>query len=197
MSKIAIIGAGFVGSTAAYALFIENVCENIALIDINKEKAQGEAMDLEQGMMFKPETRIQYGDSYELCKGADIVVITAGLAQKKGETRLDLVRKNSTIFKDMIPKIIENNKDCVIVLVSNPVDIMTYLTLKYSGFPKERVFGTGTTLDTARLRYFVAENYGVSAQSVHAYMLGEHGDSEFPVWSRATIAGLNINEFDE
>ena len=197
MSKIAIIGAGFVGSTAAYALFIENTCEEIALIDVNKEKAEGEAMDLEQGMMFRPETRFEYGDSYELCKGADIVVITAGLAQKKGETRLELVKKNAKIFREMIPKIVENNKKCVIVLVTNPVDIMTYLTLRYSGFPKERVFGTGTTLDTARLRYFIAEKYKVSPQSVHANMMGEHGDSEFPVWSRATVGGLNINEFDE
>jgi len=193
MAKIAIIGAGFVGSTAAYALFLKKVCSTIALIDISKEKAEGEAMDLEQGMLFVPGTHFSYGSSYEQCKDADIVVITAGLAQKKGETRLDLVRKNAAILKEMVPKIVEHNKSCIIILVTNPVDIMTYLTIKYSGFPKERVFGTGTTLDTARLRYYLGEYLNLSPQSVHAYIMGEHGDSEFPVWSAAAVGGLRID----
>ncbi|MFC1734279.1 L-lactate dehydrogenase [candidate division KSB1 bacterium] len=196
MSKVAIIGSGFVGSTAAYAMMIKQTASEIALIDIRKEKAEGEAMDLEHGLMFVEGSKITFGDSYELCKGADVVVITAGLAQKPGETRLQLVGKNAKIFSQMIPNIVEHNKDCVIVLVSNPVDIMTFLTLKYSGFPKERVFGTGTTLDTARLRYYLGKEFKVNPHSVHAYIFGEHGDSEFPVWSKATIGGQQLDHME-
>lgn len=196
MSKVAIIGSGFVGSTAAYAILIKQTASEIALIDIRKKKAEGEAMDLEHGIQFVPGSKITYGDSYELCKGADVVVITAGLAQKPGETRLQLVSKNAKIFKGMIPKITEHNKDCVIVLVTNPVDIMTYLTHKYSGFPKERVFGTGTTLDTARFRYYLGEHFNVNPHSVHAYIFGEHGDSEFPVWSKVSIGGQKVQDME-
>lgn len=197
MTKVAVIGCGFVGSTAAYAMLIRQTASEIAIIDINKEKAAGEAMDLEHGIQFVPGSKVTYGDSYGLCKGADVVVITAGFAQKPGETRLQLVNKNAKIFKEMIPKIVENNEDCVILLVTNPVDIMTYLTLKYSGFPKERVFGTGTTLDSARLRYYLGEHFGASPQSIHAYMLGEHGDSEFPVWSKANVGGQAVQDMEE
>ena len=194
--KVAIIGCGFVGSTAAYAMLIKEIANEIVLIDVNREKAEGEALDLEHGIQFVKSGKIIYGNSFDLCAGADVVVITAGLAQKPGETRLDLVSKNAKLFKDMIPKIVEHNKDCVIVVVSNPVDILTYLTIKYSGLPRQRVFGTGTTLDTARLRFYVGEHFGVNPHNVHAYMLGEHGDSEFPVWSNADIAGMNLVHVD-
>ncbi len=197
MSKVAIIGAGSVGSTAAYAMLIRQTASEIAIIDINKEKAEGEAMDLEHGIQFVPGSKITYGDSYDLCRGADVIVITAGLAQKPGETRLQLVNKNAKIFKEMIPKITEHNKDGVILLVSNPVDIMTYLTLRYSGLPKERVFGTGTTLDTARLKYYLGRHFKVNVQNVHAYIFGEHGDSEFPVWSKAVIGGQTLQDMEE
>ena len=194
--KVAIIGCGFVGSTAAYAMLIKEVANEIVLIDISREKAEGHAMDLEQGIQFVRGAEIRYSDNYEACSGADVIVITAGLAQKEGETRLDLVNKNAKLFREMVPKIAEHNNNAVIIVVSNPVDIITYLTLRHSGFPKERVFGTGTTLDTARLRYFLGDHFNVNPHNVHAYMLGEHGDSEFPVWSNSTIAGLKLEDLE-
>ncbi|MBI1934815.1 L-lactate dehydrogenase [Candidatus Woesearchaeota archaeon] len=194
-SKVAIVGAGFVGSTAAYALLIEGAASEIALIDVNREKAEGEAMDLQHGLQFKPNVRVSFGSSYELCKDAEIVVITAGAHQKPGETRIDLVKKNSAIFKEMIPQITKHNKECILLVVSNPLDVLTYLALKYSKFPKNRVFGSGTILDTARLRYLIGQHFGVSPNSVHAYIMGEHGDSSFPVWSSANIAGVHLSHF--
>ena len=194
-SKIAIVGAGFVGSTAAYAILNEGSASEIALIDVNKEKAQGEAMDLQHGLLFKPNVKIEFGNNYKLCRNVEIVVITAGAHQKPRETRIDLVKKNSAIFKEMIPQITKNNKDCILLVVSNPLDILTYLTLKYSKFPKNKVIGSGTILDTARFRYLLSQYFEVSPNSVHAYILGEHGDSSFPVWSAANIAGVNLKNF--
>ena len=194
-SKIAIVGAGFVGSTAAYACLIEGAASEIALIDVDREKAEGEAMDLQHGLQFKPNTKITFGSDYRLCKDAEIVVITAGAHQKPGETRIDLVNKNSAIFKEMMPQITKNNKDCILLVVSNPLDVLTYLTLKYSKFPKNKVIGSGTILDTARFRYMLGQYFEVSPNSVHAYILGEHGDSSFPVWSAANIAGVNLKYF--
>lgn len=194
-SKIAIVGAGFVGSTSAYACLIDSAASEIALIDVSREKAEGEAMDLQHGLPFKPNVKIKFGDKYDLCKDAEIVVICAGAHQKPGETRLDLVNRNATIFKQMIPGITKHNKDCILLVVSNPLDVLTYLTLKYSKFPKNRVFGSGTILDTARFRYLLSQHFGVSPNSVHAYILGEHGDSSFPVWSSANIAGVNLKHF--
>jgi L-lactate dehydrogenase len=194
-SKIAIIGAGFVGSTAAFACSIDGSASEIALIDQNREKAQGEAMDISHGMQFEPYSKITFGDSYKLCKDAEVIIITAGAHQKKGETRLDLTNKNSKIFKEIIPKIIKYNKDCILLVVTNPLDVLTYLTLKYSKFPKHKVIGTGTILDTARFRYLLGNYFQVSPKSVHAYIMGEHGDSSFPVWSTANIAGSNLKNF--
>lgn len=194
-SKVAIIGAGFVGGTAAYALMIDGVASEIALIDVAKEKAEGEAMDLKHGLQFVSGTKITFGSDYKLCRGAEIVIITAGLSQKPGETRLDLIQKNAKIFKEMIPKIVEQNRDCLILVVTNPVDVMTYLAIKYSRLPVSRVFGSGTTLDTARFRYLLGEYFGVHPSSVHAYILGEHGDSAFPVWSTANIATVPLQNF--
>ncbi len=194
MAKVAIIGAGYVGSTLAYAMLIKGVASEIALVDINEEKAHGEALDLEHGLIHAPKTRFSYGDDYALCQGADVVLITAGVAQKPGETRLDLVKRNAAIFAGMVPRIAANAPDAVLVVVTNPVDIVTELTLRYSGFPPERVFGTGTSLDTARLRQALGARLGIDPHNVHAFVLGEHGDSEFVVWSRATIAGLTPAE---
>lgn len=194
-SKVAIIGAGFVGSTAAYALLIDGAASEIALIDVNKEKAEGEAMDLQHGLQFRPNVKISFGSSYRLCKDAEIVVLCAGAHQKPGETRLDLVRKNSAILKDIVKNVVKNNKDCIILVVANPLDVLTYLTLKYSKLSKNKVFGTGTILDTARFRYLLSEYFEVSPDSVHAYIIGEHGDSSFPVWSTANIAGVNLKNF--
>ena len=194
-SKVAIIGAGFVGSTAAYALLIDGAASEIALIDVNREKAEGEAMDLQHGLQFKPSTKVSFGNNYGLCKDAEIVVITAGTHSKPGETRLDLVKKNSGMLREIIPKITKHNKDCILLIVTNPLDVLTYLALKYSKFPKNRVFGSGTILDTARFRYLLGEYFEVSPNSVHAYIIGEHGDSSFPVWSTANIAGVNLRHF--
>jgi len=194
-SKIAIVGAGFVGSTAAYACLIEGAASEITLIDVNKEKAEGEAMDLQHGLQFKPNTKISFGSDYSLCRDADIVVITAGAHQKPGETRIDLVRKNSEIFREMIPQITSNNDDCILLVVSNPLDVLTYLTLKYSKFPNHKVIGSGTILDTSRFRYMLGQYFEVSPNSVHAYIMGEHGDSSFPVWSTANIAGVSLKKF--
>ena len=196
-SKVAIIGAGFVGSTAAYALLNDGAASEIALIDVNREKAEGEAMDLQHGLLFKPNVRIEFGNDYGLCSGADIVVITAGTHQKPGETRIDLVNKNSAVFREMIPQITKNNKDCILLVVSNPLDVLTYLALKYSGFPKNKVFGSGTILDTARFRYLLGKYFQVSPNTVHAYIMGEQGASSFPVWSTANIAGVNLKYFEK
>lgn len=174
---------------------INGMVSEIALIDVNKEKTEGEAMDLQHGLQFRPNIQIKFGNDYKLCKDADIVVITAGVHQKPGETRLDLVKKNSEIFKDIIPKIVKNNKKCILLVVSNPLDVLTYLTLKYSKFPKNRVIGSGTILDTARFRYLLGEYFQVNPNSVHAYIMGEHGDSSFPVWSTANIAGVPLRNF--
>ncbi|MEK6917143.1 MAG: L-lactate dehydrogenase [Nanoarchaeota archaeon] len=193
--KVVIIGAGFVGSTAAYALFIDGVAEEITLIDINKEKAKGEALDLVHGNLFTPYTKIRYGDSYSLCKNAEIVIITAGAHQKPGDSRLDLTKTNIKILEEIIKSITKYNKNCIILMVTNPLDVLTYKALKWSKFSKNKLFGTGTTLDTARFRYNLGEYYGVNPTSVHAYILGEHGDSEFPVWSSANIAGIPLKDF--
>ena len=194
-SKVAIIGAGFVGSTAAYALLNDGAASEIALIDVNKEKAEGEAMDMQHGLLFKPNVKITFGNDYSLCKDADIVIVTAGAHQKPGETRIDLVNRNSAIFKEMIPQITKHNKDCILLIVSNPLDVLAYLALKYSKFPKHRVIGSGTILDTARFRYILGRYFEVSPNSVHAYIMGEHGDSSFPVWSAANIAGVPLKNF--
>jgi len=196
VKKVAIIGAGFVGSTAAYSLFIDGTATEIALIDVNKEKAHGEALDLVHGNLFTPYTKVTYDSDYSLVKGADIVIITAGQHQKEGDTRLDLIKKNSKIMEDIVPNIVKHNKDCILLMVSNPLDVLTYTALKMSGFSKNKVFGTGTMLDTARFRQYLGEYYDVNPQSVHAFILGEHGDSEFPVWSSANIAGIRLKDFE-
>lgn len=194
-SKVAIVGAGFVGSTAAYAMLIRGVAREISLIDVQKEKVEGEAMDLKHGLQFLPTARVSFGQDYAGCEGADVVVITAGANQKPGESRLDLVKKNAAIFKEMVPKIAREAPESVLLVVTNPVDILTYLTLRYSKMPPSQVFGSGTTLDSARLRFLLGEHYKVHPSSVHAYILGEHGDSEFPVWSSANIAGVQLSRY--
>jgi len=196
-AKVAIIGVGNVGSTAAYSMMIDGVVSEIALVDINKKKAEGEALDLCHGMQFTKAAKISSGDSYELVAGAKIVVITAGFAQKLvGETRLDLLTKNVEVFKQIIPKIIEHNKECIILVVTNPLDVLTYVAWKLSGFPACRVFGTGTVLDTARLRYLLGCYFSISPKDITAYILGEHGDSEFAWWSVANVAGMPLKSFE-
>ena len=194
--QVAIVGAGFVGSTAAYAILMQNIVDSILLIDVIKERAEGHAMDLEHGIHFLRRTSIDFGTDLSLCRDANVIVICAGYAQKPGETRLDLVAKNAQLMKDLVPRLTACNRDAIYLMVTNPVDIMTYLALKYSELSWKKVFGTGTSLDTIRFRRCLGEKLGVHPKAVHAYILGEHGDSEFPVTSAATIGGLRISEVE-
>ncbi len=192
--RIAVVGAGFVGATFAYSLLLSGLAAEIVLIDSNPEKAIGEGMDLNHAVPFAHPTRIWAG-TYEDCKGAVITVITAGANQKPGETRLDLVARNINILKNIIPQVVKYNPEGFLLLTSNPVDILSYAAWKISGLPAARVIGSGTILDTARFRYLLSQYFGVDARSVHAYIIGEHGDSEVPVWSLANIAGMRLNDF--
>jgi L-lactate dehydrogenase len=194
-AKIAIVGgAGAVGATAAYALMISGLSGEIVLIDANQRRAEGEAMDLGHGSPFVRPVTVTQG-SYEDCSGAQVVVITAGAAQKRGETRLDLVKRNVEIFGSIIPQVARAAPGSILLVVANPVDILTYATWKLSGFPAARVIGSGTVLDTARLRALLSRQLHVDPRGVHAYVIGEHGDSEVVLWSRASVAGMPISEF--
>jgi L-lactate dehydrogenase len=195
VNRVALIGTGFVGSSYAFALLNQSITEELVLIDLNKDKAEGDAMDLNHGLPFAPSrTKIWFGN-YSDCRDADIVVITAGANQKPGETRLDLVEKNTKIFKGIVDEIMANGFDGIFIVATNPVDILTYAVWKFSGLPKERVIGSGTILDTARFRYLLGEYFDVDTRNVHAYIIGEHGDTELPVWSHAYIAGTSISEW--
>ena len=194
VKKVTIVGAGNVGSTFAFALMSSGLAREILLIDRAELRAKGEAMDLSHGASFVSPTIIRSG-GYEECEGSDIVVITAGSAQKKGQTRIDLVNSNVEIFRDIIPKISKYAKDTILLVVSNPVDILTYFTLKISGFPMERVIGSGTVLDSSRFRFLISEHCHVDPRNVHAYIIGEHGDTELPVWSNANIGGMLISKY--
>ncbi|ETZ18135.1 L-lactate dehydrogenase [Borrelia duttonii CR2A] len=195
-NKVVLVGAGGVGSSFAYALTIDNsLVHELVIIDVAQDKAKGEVMDLNHGQMFlKKNIKIEFG-SYDDCSDADIVVITAGLNQKPGETRLDLVGKNTKIFKEIVTSIVSSGFDGIFVIASNPVDIMTYVTMKYSNFPTCKVIGTGTTLDTSRLRYFLAERLNVNTQNIHSYIMGEHGDSSFATWDETKIAMKSLSEY--
>ncbi|WP_423799092.1 L-lactate dehydrogenase [Neobacillus sp. SAB-20_R2A] len=197
VNRVVVIGAGFVGSSYAFALLNQGITEELVLIDLNKEKAEGDAMDLNHGLPFAPShTKIWYGD-YSECGEADIVVITAGANQKPGETRLDLVEKNTKIFKGIVEEIMASGFNGIFLVATNPVDILTYAVWKFSGFPKERVIGSGTILDTARFRFLLGDYFDIDTRNVHAYIIGEHGDTELPVWSNADIAGTAISKWAE
>lgn len=193
-TKISIIGAGFVGSTTAFALMNADIASEIVIVDINKARAEGEAMDLFQGSVFVSPVKITAGD-YPDTKDSDIVIITAGLAQKPGETRLDLVDRNINIYKELIPSIVKYNPDAILLVVSNPVDILTQVTYELSGFPKNRVIGSGTVLDTARFQSALSKKFGVDGRNIQANIIGEHGDSKIATWSLTTIAGLTIEQY--
>jgi L-lactate dehydrogenase len=193
-TKIAIVGVGLVGSTFAYSLLLSGIASEIVLIDVNRERAEGEAMDLNHAVPFAHPTKICAGE-YSDCEGAAITVIAAGTGQKPGETRLDLVKRNAAIFGSIVPRVAQANPEGIIVVATNPVDVLTYVTIKLAGLPANRVFGSGTILDTARFRYMLSEHLGVDPRSVHAYIIGEHGDSEVPVWSLANVAGMRLPSF--
>lgn len=194
VNRVALIGTGAVGSSYVFALFNQGIAEEIVLIDLNRKKAEGDAMDLNHGLPFSPaRTKIWSGD-YSDCKDADIVVICAGAAQKPGETRLDLVEKNTKIFKGIVSEVMDSGFSGIFLVATNPVDILTYAVWKFSGMPKERVIGSGTILDTARFRFLLGEYFDVDTRNVHAYIIGEHGDTELPVWSGVNVATRPISE---
>ncbi|MBI5022887.1 MAG: L-lactate dehydrogenase [Candidatus Magasanikbacteria bacterium] len=195
-TRVVIIGTGFVGSTSAFAIMMSGIASEIVLVDVNKDKCLGEAWDLEHGISFVPQTKIWAGD-YSDCKDADVVVITAGLGQKVGQTRLELAAANAKIVGDIIEKIKRYTNKAVILTVTNPLDVMTYVALKKSGLPDYQVFGTGTTLDSARFRFLLAQEFGVAPDSMGAYLIGEHGDSEVPVYSHVNLMGENISALPE
>jgi L-lactate dehydrogenase len=192
--KVVIVGAGFVGTTFAYSLIIRGLVSQIAIIDINKERAEGEVMDLNHGLPFAYPVKIWSGD-YSDCKGADIIVIAVDKGQKIEQSRLELAEGNFKIMKQIVPEIIRYNQECILLVVSNPLDVMTYAALKLSGFPRNKVMGSGTILDTARLRYLLGEYLSIDPRNVHAYIIGEHGDSEVPVWSLANVAGMHLKDY--
>lgn len=194
-TKIAIVGgAGAVGASTAYALMISGLASEIVLVDVNERRAEGEAMDLAQGAPFVRPVVVRSG-TYADCADCQIVVVTAGAAQKPGETRLDLVKKNTGIFRSMIPEIAQAAPHAILLIVANPVDILTLAALRFSGFPPGRVVGSGTVLDTARLRALVGQRLNIDPRSVHGYVIGEHGDSEVVAWSRTTVAGMPVTDF--
>lgn len=192
--KVSIIGAGYVGATTAFALMMAGTTSEIALIDINEKKLAGEVLDLNHGISFVPQTHIHEG-TYDDCADSNIVIITAGVGQKPGETRIDLLKRNIDVFRSIIPKVVERNRDCVILVVTNPVDILTYATLKISNLPENQVIGSGTVLDSARFKYLLSAHCKVASHNVHAYIIGEHGDTEVPAWSITNIAGMPVDSF--
>ncbi len=195
-SKVAIIGAGFVGASTAFALSLKQLVNEMVLIDVFKDKAAGEAMDINHGLPFVGQMDV-YGGDYSDCADCDAIIITAGANRKPGETRIDLAKKNVTIAKEITNNIMKYYTRGVIIVVSNPVDILTYKIQKWSGLPNGRVLGTGTVLDSARFRYLLSEKFDVDVKNVHGYIIGEHGDTQLPLWSATHIAGKNIREYFE
>lgn len=193
-SKIAIIGAGFVGAAIAYNVAINRTASEIVLIDVNNDKAMGEALDINHGLCHLGQMNIHAGD-YSDCANCDAIVMTAGLNRKPGETRLDLANKNVPVAKSITENIMKYYNHGVIIVVANPADILTYLILKWSGLPASKVFGTGTALDSARFRFYLAQKLNVDIQNIHGYIIGEHGDSQVPVWSATQIAGQSVDVY--
>lgn len=195
-SKITIVGAGSVGATIAYKLSGEDIASEIVLIDINKDKVEGEVMDIKQGTCFRNPVSIIAGE-YEDAAGSDIVIITSGIARKPGQTRIELTQTNVNIIKQITPQIVKAAPHAIYIIVSNPVDILTYVFTKISGIPENQIIGSGTVLDTARLRYGLSEHFHVAQKNIHAYVYGEHGDSSFVPWSSADIASMNLDAYYE
>ena len=194
--KAAVIGCGFVGSATAFTLMQSRLFSELVLLDVNMEKADGEAKDIAHGIPFAGQMKI-YAGTYDDAADAAIIIITAGANQKPGETRLDLVQKNTAIYQSIIPEIVKRDFGGILLIVSNPVDILTYVALKLSGLPEKRVLGSGTVLDTARLKYALGEHLGVDSRSLHSFIICEHGDSEIAAWSSTNVSGIPLNEFCE
>ncbi|MDT0165545.1 L-lactate dehydrogenase [Actinotalea sp. AC32] len=194
-TKLAVVGAGSVGATMAYAALMRGAARSVALYDINAAKVEAEALDIGHGIQFMPMAEITGSDDIEVCRDADVVVVTAGAKQKPGQTRLDLAQATISLVRSMMPQLVEVAPDAVYVMVTNPVDIVTYAALKVSGLPPNQLFGSGTVLDSSRLRYLLARHTGVAVQNIHAYIAGEHGDSEIPLWSSASIGSVPLVEW--
>ncbi len=190
-NKVTIIGAGMVGSTVAYSLVLQDIVDEIALIDLNKDLVRSQVMDLEHSVPFVGRTDVKVGD-YDDCADSAVAVITCGAAQKPSETRLDLVQKNAAIIKNVVPAIFDKNPDIIVVMVTNPVDVLTHVAVSLFPEKKDQIMGTGTILDSARFRHLIGKTLDIDPKSIHAYILGEHGDSEFPVWSTATIGNMKL-----
>lgn len=190
-TRIVVIGVGSVGSTTAYTLLLRARMDELVLIDANQGKAVGDALDMNHGLPFLGKAKVWAG-SYEDCNDADIIIITAGVSQRSGESRIDLLKRNVSIYESITDEVLKHNKDGILLIASNPVDIMSYFTWKKSGWPARRVIGSGTLLDSARFRYLIGDKLGIDSRSIHAHIVGEHGDSELPLWSLANIAGTEI-----
>lgn len=193
-ARVAVVGTGNVGATFAYALLLSGMAAEIVLIDANRAKAEGEAMDLNHTVPFSHPTRIWAGEDAD-CAGAAVTVLAAGSNQKPGQTRLECLQNNARIWREIVPKIAQHNPNGIVLVATNPVDVLTYAAWKISGLSPARVLGSGTILDTARFRFLLSQHFGVDARSVHAYIIGEHGDSEVPVWSLANIAGMRLPDY--
>ncbi|NSX26620.1 L-lactate dehydrogenase [Gardnerella vaginalis] len=195
-TKLAIIGAGAVGSTLAFAAAQRGVAREIVLEDIAKERVEAEVLDMQHGSSFYPAVSIAGSDDVEICRDADMVVITAGARQKPGQTRLELAGATINIMKSIIPNVVKVAPNAIYMLITNPVDVVTHVSMKLSGLPANQMFGSGTNLDSARLRFLIAQHTGVNVKNVHAYIAGEHGDSEVPLWASATIGGVPMCEWN-
>ncbi len=191
-TKVAIVGAGAVGATLAYATLMRGAARTVALLDVNRARVEAEVLDLQHGIQFVPMARVEGSDDVAVCADADVVMVTAGAKQRPGQTRLDLSEATLRLVRSIMPGLVEVAPRAVFVLVTNPVDIVTYAALKISGLPPERVIGSGTVLDSSRMRFLVAQRCGVAVQNVHAHVVGEHGDSEIPLWSAATVGGAPL-----
>ena len=192
--KVAIIGTGRVGASCAYALQLRGLASEIVLINANRQRAEGEAMDINHGSQFTKPVRVWAGE-YKDCRDADIVVLAAGTSQKPGDTRLDLLKNNANILQRMIAPALKYLEDTIVIVAANPVDVLTYLTWQITGLPSHQIIGSGTILDTARFRFLLGQHFKMDTHSIHAYIIGEHGDSQVPVWSLANIAGMHLDEY--
>ncbi len=192
--KVMLIGCGMVGMSYAYALLNQNIVDELVLVDVNKEKAMGEAMDLNHGLAFAASSMKIYAGDYGDARDADLVVIAAGVNQQPGESRIDLLSRNTAVFKSIIEPVVDSGFNGIFLIATNPVDIMSQITLRLSGFSPDRVIGSGTTLDSARLRYLVGKKLSVDPRNIHAYVIGEHGESEFVPWSQAHVATVSLDE---
>ncbi|XP_061772998.1 L-lactate dehydrogenase C chain-like [Nerophis ophidion] len=195
-NKVTVVGVGQVGMACAVSILLRELADELALVDVMEDKLKGEMMDLQHGSLFLKTPKIVADKDYSVTANSRIVVVTAGVRQQEGESRLDLVQRNVNIFKHIIPQITRYSPECIIIVVSNPVDVLTYVTWKLSGLPKHRVFGSGTNLDSARFRFLMAEQLGVHPSSFNGWILGEHGDTSVPVWSGTNVAGVNLQAFN-